>query len=298
MHTITQAEGDARSVLPWGTPGTSGFASTTPGRRAPLRIPGRRLRCVFAGPGQRHLRTAAECALHPFSHPCSPWENTSLEQRRRGAVWHRGDGSSRKNHRSIVWRGDTALPSEDQRRADSGHTSRAPRLRPRTVGIVICDTRPVDHEGPHIARLQCAWMVLLYCCAVRANYTLRVVHPELTAGFAAHHDDASLRRCLSQLLGVDPSVVSLPLSLGGLGLRSATLMSRPAYWSSWADCLGMVQQRHPTVSACIVQALNHQHPSFHLAVTRLRGTVGCSWFRAQLGRTCARCPSRTSRLGC
>ena len=28
-----------------------------------------------------------------------------------------------------------------------------------------------------------AWMVLLYCCAARANYTLQVVHPELTAGF-------------------------------------------------------------------------------------------------------------------
>ena len=49
------------------------------------------------------------------------------------------------------------------------------------------------------------------------------MHPELTAGFAAHHD-ASLRRCLSQFLGVDPSVVywdlaSLPLSLGGTPKR-------------------------------------------------------------------------------
>ena len=66
-------------------------------------------------------------------------------------------------------------------------------------------------------------------------------------------------------------LASLPLSLGGLGLRSATLMSRPAYWSSWADCLGMVQQRHPTVSDCIVQALYHQHPSFHLAGLRACG---------------------------
>ena len=166
--TITQAEGGARthscSVLPWGT--------------------------LFAGPGQCHLQSAAECALHPFSHPCFPWENTSLE----------------------------------------------PRCQ-------ICS-------------------VLGWCCCIvaRANYILRVVHPELTAGFAAHHD-ASLRRCLSQLLGVDPSVVywdlaSLLLSLGGLGLR-ATLMSRPAYWSIWANCLGMVQQRHPTVSASIVEALNH-----------------------------------------
>ena len=67
----------------------------------------------------------------------------------------------------------------------------------------------------------------------------------------------------NQLLGVDPSAVfwDLALSLRGLGLRSATLMSQPACWSSWADCLGMVQQRHPTVSAHIVHALCYQ-PQF------------------------------------
>ena len=38
------------------TPGTSGFASATPGRRAPFS------HCVFAGPGQCHLQSAAECS--------------------------------------------------------------------------------------------------------------------------------------------------------------------------------------------------------------------------------------------
>ena len=87
-----------------------------------------------------------------------------------------------------------------------------------------------------------------------------MVHPELTAGFAAHHD-ASLRRCLSHLLGVAPASIywdlaSLPLCLGGLGLRSAALLS---------------SQRHPTVSARIVDALLAQHPSFHLAGVRASG---------------------------
>ena len=45
---------------------------------------------------------------------------------------------------------------------------------------------------PTIPDLQCAWMLLLCCCAARANYILRMVHPDLTATFAAHHD-ASLR---------------------------------------------------------------------------------------------------------
>ena len=75
----------------------------------------------------------------------------------------------------------------------------------------------------------------------------------------------------SQLLGYDASVVYWDLASLPLGIRSATLMSRLAYWSSWADCLGMVQQRHRTVSACIVEALNHQHPSFHLAGLRVCG---------------------------
>ena len=55
---------------------------------------------------------------------------------------------------------------------------------------------------------------------------------------------------LSQLVGVDPSAVywdlaSLPLSLSGFGLRSATLMTRPPCWSSRADSLG-IRQCPPT----------------------------------------------------
>ena len=114
--------------------------------------------------------------------------------------------------------------------------------------------------------------MLLCYCAARANYT-----------FAAHYD-ASLRRCLSQLVNVDPSTVywdlaSLPLSLGGLGLRSASLTSRPPFWSSWADCLGMVQQRHPDVSTLIVHALDGSAPWFSFRWrSALWGTSGSSWF--------------------
>ena len=61
------------------------------------------------------------------------------------------------------------------------------------------------------------------------------------------------------------------IELGGLGLRRVTVTSRPAYWSSWADCLGMVQQRHPAVSRCIVHALNAYHPAVHSAGVRASG---------------------------
>ena len=87
------------------------------------------------------------------------------------------------------------------------------------------------------------------------------------------HHDASLRRVLCSLLGVDPSflfwnVASLPLSLGGLGLRSASLLSRAAYWASWADSLQMVQQRHPAVSHQILRSLHDPNPHFHLSGLR------------------------------
>ena len=38
----------------------------------------------------------------------------------------------------------------------------------------------------------------------------------------------------------------LAIVAGGLGLRSATLLSRPVYWSSWADCLqiGAIETPH------------------------------------------------------
>ena len=47
----------------------------------------------------------------------------------------------------------------------------------------------------------------------------------------------------------------MPLVLGCLGPRNATRTSKPAYWASWADCLSMVQRRHPHVAAALVTEL-------------------------------------------
>ena len=51
-------------------------------------------------------------------------------------------------------------------------------------------------------------------------------------------------------------LASLPLTLGGLGLASAERTRHAAHWASWADCLAMVQQRHPTVSEEMVVGLD------------------------------------------
>lgn len=47
-------------------------------------------------------------------------------------------------------------------------------------------------------------------------------------------------------------LAQLPLRLGGLGLRSAVLCAPAAYWASWADCLPVLQQHYPAVSASLV----------------------------------------------
>ena len=79
----------------------------------------------------------------------------------------------------------------------------------------------------------------------RANYYLRVVHPDLASPFAEQHD-AKVWRCLQRLVGIEgdsltKDMASLPLCFGGLGLRSAVRTSPVAHWASWADCLPTIQ---------------------------------------------------------
>ena len=52
---------------------------------------------------------------------------------------------------------------------------------------------------------------------------------------------------------------TLPMALGGLGLRSAERSRWPAFWSSWADTLPMIKERHPEVAEVIVHHVWIQH---------------------------------------
>ena len=51
-------------------------------------------------------------------------------------------------------------------------------------------------------------------------------------------------------------VASLPMRMGGLGLRSAGRCARAAYWASWADAIPMIGQRNPTVAHEVVASLS------------------------------------------
>ena len=75
--------------------------------------------------------------------------------------------------------------------------------------------------------------------------------------------NAGLWQCLSSILHIDPAQCEervrdadcMPLSLGGVGSRSALRTRAPAFWASWSDCLPMIQARNPDVAAALVNEL-------------------------------------------
>ena len=50
-------------------------------------------------------------------------------------------------------------------------------------------------------------------------------------------------------------LATLPMRLGGLGLRSASRMAPGAFWASWADALAMLHKPLPVVTEGAVSAL-------------------------------------------
>ena len=131
---------------------------------------------------------------------------------------------------------------------------------------------------PTVPDIQSGWSLLLHCAAARANCQLRVLRPDVVSSFARAHD-AGVWQCLCAVLRIpDTSCkevarlsASLPLALGGLGLRSAVRTSAAAHWSSWADTLPMIHQRHPVVATRIVHALAQEVDSPVLGAVRRAG---------------------------
>ena len=76
------------------------------------------------------------------------------------------------------------------------------------------------------------------------------------------------------------------LLLWGLGLRSASRVSQPAYWASWADSLVVIGQRHPTVASKLVRELEEMPstPFLNVAVEARRHlTARWDLIRSQAG---------------
>ena len=150
-----------------------------------------------------------------------------------------------------------------------------------------------DHDTllsriPLVADVQSAWALLLHCAGARANFMLRVVRPELVHDFAEGHI-AGLWRCLARIIptsvgadGTAKATASLPLAMGGMGLRDASRTSQPAFWASWADCLSMVNDRHPDVATMMVRQLSGvddcESPSLQAAPRAAQESTGVEGF--------------------
>ena len=106
--------------------------------------------------------------------------------------------------------------------------------------------------------------------------------------------------CLCSLLdvpidcavGLIKDSVSLPLSLGGFGLRSATRSREAAYWALWAEALHMIHKRHRMVAEEVVRNLHGPRVDSVVTVFQF---IGLSQKKKQK-RTPALKPWKTDRL--
>ena len=194
------------------------------------------------------------------------------------------------NPDAVVWRGDHRLPVVKQGVVVLGSPVGHDEFIKAKLMSKVTAHQTLLERIPLVRDVQSAWLVLLFCPATRANYWLRTVRPDLTLQFAMAHDHDVLVS-LSRLLEVPVetfelnATMSLPLSKGGLGLRSAVRSREAAHWASWADCLPMVQKRHPQVAGIMLQGLNGGGEMASMNVVRecvaSLADAGCvlpSWF--------------------
>ena len=117
---------------------------------------------------------------------------------------------------------------------------------------------------PWVPDLQAGWQILIQCAGPRCHHIIRTLPPSQSADYAQGHDEG-MKRTMDNLLGGLPgevheqevarNIASLPMRMGGLGIRSAQRMALGAFWASWADALHMIDQRLPTVADRVVNTL-------------------------------------------
>ena len=179
-----------------------------------------------------------------------------------------------------VWRG-SMLPTDRQGVKVLGTPLGHPHYVARHLQRIVEEHHTLLDRTPHLKDLQSA-LLLLHCASARANYQLRTVDPASTGDFSEAHDQ-DIWQCLCNILQIDPTqaqtvkdIASLPLVLGGLGLRSARRTRVPAHWASWADCIPMIRARHSTVAEQLVRQLEG-HPAIiclHEAASAARSLDG------------------------
>ena len=179
-------------------------------------------------------------------------------------------GKTRVWNRGGVQPADVALLGPDvwqpQGVMVSGTPIGSPQFTADRLQIRIEEERRLWEAIPYVSDLQCGWQILLQSANPRANHTLRTVPPSFSREYAVAHDEGlwgTGRALLGQIPGSADelsearSVATLPMRMGGLGLRCAERIREAACWSSWADALSMIHHRNPLIADLVVERLDN-----------------------------------------
>ena len=125
-------------------------------------------------------------------------------------------------------------------------------------GEDTCQTRCLSGEDARRSR-QAARLLLLFCALARANCVFRTVRIAEDLAFAGALEQSIWQCFWQRKLAMMPVTTeartrcsaTVPLCIGGLGIRSAEQSYPAAHRSIWADGIEMDQQRHSSVAASV-----------------------------------------------
>ena len=163
---------------------------------------------------------------------------------------------------AVVWKGDHTLLRQQQGIRVLGAPLGSAEYVQSQLEQKSVEQETLFHRIPQAQDTQASWLLLM-CGATRSNFWLRMVRPDQVQNFAERRD-LNVWRCLQALLGIEGApelarmLSNLPLSRGGLGLSCAVRSSMAAHWSSWADCVHMIKQRHPEVAEIMLTGIDHE----------------------------------------
>ena len=184
-----------------------------------------------------------------------------------------------------VWVGNPNLPATHQGLTVLGAPVGSPMFVQHQLQHAHHTHQQLLQRIPTLDDLQASWLLLLFCASPRSTYLLRMCAPDSTKDFAEAHDTA-IGACLQSLLqttdipATSLAIAHLPLTEGGLGLMSATILAASAYWSSWADTLPVLQAHLPELTHQILEQLNtHSQapPALQAAADAARTVAATGW---------------------
>ena len=194
-----------------------------------------------------------------------------------GAALHREAGIRLHTGKTRVWNRGGIVPARVEELGPDVWSGDSIKVLGTSLGMVqfvsslveerIAEERRLWEAIPSVPDLQCTWQLLVQSANPRSNHTIRTLPPSQSAEYARRHDEgmwATVQDLLKEVPGSEQElrsaeeVATLPMRMGGLGMRSASRCAHAAYWASWLDALHMIHQRTPAVAESVVRALSQE----------------------------------------